>query len=413
MTWWMVYNTSIPIARRKKSMPNRVSLIHVEIPMTEPFRISSGEVRTKEAVLIRIEMDGIQAWGEASPMAGGFYSSETPDSSWAYLSAHAIPRLLQSRNFHPEFVARELLAEECDRFAAAGLEGALWDLTVQREAISFTQALGVEYSPVASGLAVGIYPTIDRLIQACERYLADGYRRLKIKIQPGWDVEPLREIRRVFGEIPLMVDANAAYTPADFPVFEQLDGMGLLMIEQPLAKDDLEGHRRLQARLSTPVCLDESASSPETVRRAIEMEACRIVNVKIQRLGGIQKAREVIELCAARGIPTWMGTMPELGLASLHALYLALHPNCTYPTDVEASRRWYQDDIIDPPITVRDGWINIPPEHHARPRIDTAAVDRYRKRAAEWYLECHSPAPNRIANKSASRSDIRNRMGRS
>ena len=367
-------------------MPNRVSLIHIDIPLTEPFRISSGEVHSKEAILIHLELDGIHAWGEASSMAGGFYSPETPATSWEYLSHHAIPRLLQTRCFHPDFVERYLLKETADRFAAAGLEGALWDHKVQREGDSFLESLGVQAAPLASGLAVGIYPTVEALLQACERYLADGYQRLKIKIQPGWDEEPLREIRQVFGDIPLMVDANAAYTQADFPLFSRLDRLNLLMIEQPLAKEDLEGHRLLQARLATPVCLDESASDPETVRRALDMRACRIVNVKIQRLGGLQLAWDVIELCAARGVPTWMGTMPELGIGSLHALYLGLHPNCTYPTDVEASHRWYVEDIIDPPITVRDGWIDIPVEHRERPRPALAVVDRFTVRTEEWAL---------------------------
>ena len=357
-------------------MKNQVVLIRLNVPMTEPFRISSGEVKSKEAILVCLTMDGMRAVGEASPMAGSFYSSETPDSTWRFLAEQAVPQLIQ-RGFADDFFRREWFDPAGDPFAYAGLNGALWDLRSQAEERSIPSLLGTELGPIASGLAVGIYPNLPALIEACARYLRDGYRRLKIKIQPGWDWEPLQEVRRFFGDIPLMVDANAAYTEADFPALLHLDELKLLMIEQPLARENLDGHRRLQAEMTTPICLDESADSLENVRRAIAMKACRIVNVKIQRLAGLARAKEIIDLCAASEIPTWMGTMPELGIGALHALYLARHPNCTYPTDVEASSRWYVEDIIDPPLEVHSGEITIPSAHHHRPNVNWSAVDRY------------------------------------
>ena len=183
-----------------------------------------------------------------------------------------------------------------------------------------------------------------------------------------------------------MVDANAAYREDDLPLFEQIDEMGLVMIEQPLAKDNLEVHAMLQSHLSTPICLDESAVDIETVKQAIELDACRIVNLKIQRLGGIRHAIEMNDLCAKNDIPTWIGTMPELGIGAVHALYLALLPNCSYPTDVEASGRWFVEDIIDPPIAVRDGMIEIPTEHWQCPNVNRDTIDRYAKHAKKISL---------------------------
>jgi len=355
---------------------NAITLIHIDVPMTEPFRISSGEVCSKESILVQIERDGAAAFGEASPMSGAFYSRETPDSSWNFLREAAIPRLLAEGTFRSDFVLRAM-AEGDDKFAWAGVEGALWDLAVQEEGGSFGERMGVQPAPIASGLAVGIYPTIGELVEACRRYMQAGYQRLKIKIQPGWDIEPLRAVREAFPGVPLMVDANAAYSEEHFPIFDEIDKMGLLMIEQPLAEKNLAGSAQLQARLATPVCLDESASDLAAVERALQIGACRIVNIKIQRVGGLLAAKRIYDFCASQGVPNWMGTMPELGLGALHALYMALLPNCSYPTDVEASRRWFADDIVDPPIEVKEGWIEIPPAHRRRPNVNQDIVDKY------------------------------------
>ena len=358
-------------------MPNRVELIHVDVPMTEPFRISSGTVESKQSIVIRIVQDGVAGFGEASPMTGGFYSNETPESTFRYLAEIAVPAMLDEGSFSPEFVERRVSKTGSNPFAWAGIDGALWDLRAARSGRSISQLLGLEPRPVECGLAVGIYPTVAELIQACESYLRDGYKRVKIKIEPGWDLEPLRALRETFGGIPLMVDANASYSEKDFPVFDEIDRLGLTMVEQPLAKGNLEGHARLQARITTPVCFDESASDEETVLKAIRMGACRVVNVKVQRVGGLAPAIRICDLCAVHGIPCWVGTMPELGIGALHALYLAAHPNCVYPTDVEASSRWFVEDLIDPPISVRDGIIEIDPAHRIRPRVNLDAIDRY------------------------------------
>jgi len=358
-------------------MANRISLIHVVVPMTEAFRISSGEVSAKESIVIQIERDGIMAFGEASPMSGGFYSGETPESTWDFLLEYAIPALMERKDFRPGFVLEILATGISEPFAWAGLEGALWDLMVQEESRSFTDVLGVDFHPIESGLAVGICSSIPELLSACRRYMADGYKRLKIKIQPGWDIEPLRIVRETFAGVPLMVDANAAYGEEDFPTFDEIDKMGLIMVEQPFAKMNWDGLAKLQSRICTPICIDESAYDEEAVRQCIDRQACRIVNIKIQRVGGIGRAKRIHDLCMNRGIPNWVGTMPELGIAAVHALYLALLPNCTYPTDVEASSRWFVEDIISPPIEVVAGIINVSQEHRGRPNVNMDVLEHY------------------------------------
>ena len=358
-------------------MSNKISLFHISIPMTEPFRISSGEVTHKDSIIVVIKRDGITAFGEASPMSGGFYSNETPETTWDFLLNQAIPLVIKEKSFRPEYVDILLDCEMHEPFAWAGLEGALWDLRVQEEKTSFIKQLGVSPAPIESGLAVGIYPTIEELIEACKRYLNDGYKRLKIKIEPGWDIEPLQAVREAFPAIPLMFDANAAYGEKDFEIFERIDAMNLMMMEQPLAKKNASGHIQLQKRLSTPICIDESAYSLEAVGEAINQQVCRIVNIKIQRLGGISRAKRIYDLCKKRDMPNWMGTMPELGIGAMHALYMALLPNCLYPTDVESSKRWFVEDIITPEIEVKNGFIEIPQEHIDRPNVNMTVVEKY------------------------------------
>ncbi len=358
-------------------MGNSITLLHVDVPMVEPFRISSGNVSSKESIVIRIERDGIEAWGEASPMSGGFYSTETPESCLQFLAEHAVPSLIDDGRFDPAHIAEWKEKHPGDPFSWTGLDGALWDYAVQCEGTSFSERLGATPGPVRSGLAVGIYESIDKLLEACQRYMRDGYQRLKIKIEPGWDVEPLRAVREAFGDIPLMVDANAAYREEHFEHLRQLDAFDLMMIEQPLAVDDLTGHQRLQAQIQTAICIDESAKNLAAVKRAIELEACKIVNLKIQRIGSLSETVAIHNLCQRSGVPNWMGTMPELGIAGLHAVYAAGLPNCTYPTDVEASSRWFIEDIVDPPIQVTNGNIELPAQHLQRPHVNRDSLARF------------------------------------
>jgi O-succinylbenzoate synthase len=339
---------------------DRVTLTHVRIPLVEAFRISNGVVAEKDAILVMVDADGLTGVGEASPMAGAFYSPETPEGTWDDLAQRIIPAVVSMRPKSLDDVCGVLEAIGGNPFARAGVETAFWDIEAQRRGQPLARLLGGSRTRVDSGLAVGIASTIPELIAMIEHRLADGYKRLKIKVQPGWDLDPLREVRRQFGDIPLMVDANCAYSREHFEHLRRFDEFGMIMIEQPLAKGDLEGHALLQDMIETPVCLDEGAEDPTAVQLAIDIGACRIINIKIQRVGGLRNAVRIHDMCAAAGIPVWAGTMPELGIGGAQTVHLATLPNFRYPTDVQASRRWFVDDVIVPLLEVHDGEIQIP-----------------------------------------------------
>jgi O-succinylbenzoate synthase len=361
-----------------------VSLSHIRIPLIEPFRISNGAIEEKDGILVGIRADGIVGYGEASPMAGSFYSSDTPESTWSDLCEIIVPRLLEAQPGGVKEVNDLLDQTGGNPFARAGVETAFWDLEGIRRGLPLYQLLGGRKDEVECGLAVGIYASVEDFLRAIELHLSDGYARLKIKIQPGWDLEPLRAVRKEFGDIPLMVDANCAYTATDLQHLKRLDEFGLIMVEQPLPKADLEGHARLQGILSTPVCLDESAADPATVERAIEMKSCRIVNIKIQRVGGLLAAKEIHDCCQAHGIPVWGGTMPELGVGSAQTVHLSTLPNFLYPTDVQSSLRWFVDDCIEPLLEAHAGRILIPKGVGNCYRLDPDKVSRYLVRAEEF-----------------------------
>ncbi|HLY60325.1 MAG TPA: o-succinylbenzoate synthase [Terriglobia bacterium] len=363
----------------------------VRIPFHEPFRISSGEVSLKDAVLIELQADGRRAgekvtgWGEASPMAGAFYSAETPESTWDFLCKRlALEMLAQPERSAEEFAV--WLAEiPGEPFAKAGLEGAVWDLHCQKISKPLWAILGGRKRPIPSGAAIGLMATLEDLLDRVEKFLRLGYRRIKIKIAPGHDVALVRAVRQRFGDIPLMVDANAAYHLKDALVFEELDRLGLMMIEQPLARDAISEHAELQSRLRTPICLDESADNLKSISEIIQLGSARILNIKVQRMGGLWLAGQAHDAAKAVGIPCWLGTMPELGIASAQGLHLATLPNFSFPSDVEASSRWYADDIITPLIEVsKDGYISLPDGPGMGYQVDAAKVSRYRIRQAEF-----------------------------
>ena len=341
----------------------RVALHRVRVPLCEPFRISNGSVAEKESVLVEVTTDrGVTGWGEASPMSGSFYSDDTPDTVWRALAATLVPLALGAGEIDaPRFYER-LRAVPGEAFAKAGLEGALWDAHARTLNSPLCEALGAAPKPVPSGLAVGIYDTAGELVERVGRYVSEGYRRVKIKIQPGWDVEPVEAVHTRFPGVPLMVDANAAYTLADAEVFRRLDGFGLMMFEQPLARGAHADSAELQRQLRTPVCADESADSLADVEEIIRLGAARIVNIKIQRVGGLSEARLMLGRVRAAGLGCWLGTMPELGVASAQGLHLAALDGFGYPTDIEASARWFVDDILEPKIEIdREGFISPPP----------------------------------------------------
>ena len=366
-----------------------IRLHWVRVALHEPFRISSGEVSIKDSLLVELEASGAgrgrtTGWGEASPMPGDFYSPETPETTWDFLVHRLAPSFLERPELDPRQCSARLAEFAGEPFAKAGLEGAVWDLAAKASAQPLWALLGGTRRALASGAAIGLMPTLDDLLERVERFLAEGYRRIKIKIAPGRDVELVRGVRRRFGDIPLMVDANAAYRLEDGCVFEELDELGLMMIEQPLEREALAEHAELQRRLRTPLCLDESADSLESIREIIRLGSGRILNIKVQRMGGLWPARQAHDLAQAAGIPCWLGTMPELGIASAQGLHLGTLANFTLPSDVEASSRWYVDDMMAPPIEVtREGFIHLPDGPGMGYGVDLEKIARYRIRREE------------------------------
>jgi len=357
----------------------RVVLRHVRIPLREPFRISNGTVTEKDAILIEVETEnGLRAWGEASPMSGSFYSADTPETVWKALNEKLVPLVLGERAIDaPRFYER-LRAIPGEAFAKAGLEGALWEAHALSLSAPLYELLGGFRRPVPSGVAIGIYDTLDELRERVERFVGQGYRRVKIKIEPGWDLEPVAMIRACFPDVPLMVDANAAYTLDDAGLLRELDAYGLMMIEQPLAREAYAEAAELQRQLRTPLCADESAESLEALEALISKGAARIINIKVQRVGGLSEALRMLKRAREAGLECWVGTMPELGIASAQALHLAVLDGFTFPTDIEASARWYTDDITDPPIQIEaEGFIHLPEGAGTGFRVNREKVERY------------------------------------
>jgi O-succinylbenzoate synthase len=326
----------------------------ISVPMLEPFRISSGEVSRKDAVLVRL-LDGASwGWGESSAMPGGFYSEETPESCERELIANVLPRVVGRSWPTMGAFERELAELAPSRFVRVALETAAWEMLARRAGVSLRQYLGLPEGPVTSGLAVGLYDTERELLTALERYRYRDYARLKMKIKRGHDVALVRAVREHVGDFPLIVDANADYSLDDFDVFREMDCFGMMMFEQPFGRAAMEESAELARAMKTPVCMDESIETAEDARTAADLGACSIVNIKLQRVGGYLEALRIAKICVNNGIALWMGTMPELGVGSAQALMFATHPGCRYPTDVEPSARWYTDDLVTPRLVVRD-----------------------------------------------------------
>ncbi len=355
----------------------RITLTHVRIPLHEPFRISNGEIAEKDGIVVAVEADELTGFGESSPMAGSFYSSLTPTSCWQELTTQLVPAIV-GREFAGLDAASAWLDElPGSNFAKVGIETALWDLEAQRLGLPLHRLLGAVRDTVESGLAVGLYDTTEQLLRTIAKYLPEGYRRVKIKICPGHDVELVKAVRARFGDIPLMCDANASYTLEQLPIYQELENFGLRMYEQPFANGAFEDSATLQRAVKTPICLDESLETLADLERAAALGSCKIANIKIQRVGGFRNALKLYHRCLELGLSVWIGTMPELGIGQAQGAAMAALAGCDYPTDVEASLRWYRDDIIEPLLEVSDGRIDLPRSPGLGYAIDASKLERY------------------------------------
>jgi len=339
----------------------RLELRRLRLPLVRFFETSFGRVTDREFLLVTVYEDGAAGIGECVADANPFYSAETTRTAWHILAEFIAPLVLGRHFDHPREVFGALAPIRGHHMAKAAVEMAAWDLFAQQQGQPLATVLGGRRESIESGVSIGIQDSLDELVERVRIERAAGYRRIKIKIKPGWDVRAVARVRDACGDLPLMVDANAAYQLADSDHLAALDGYDLMMIEQPLDYDDLRDHATLQRRLSTPICLDESIHSLRAAEDALALEACRIINIKPGRLGGHGPSLAVHDLAARHGVPVWHGGMLESGIGRAHNIHLSTLPNFTLPGDVAASRRYYAPDLIDPEIDVRpDGTIAVP-----------------------------------------------------
>ena len=368
---------------------DRLEIIHLRMPLVHPFETSFGRVPDKETILVRAESGGISGWGEAPVAAAPGYSYETVQTAWHVIRDFLAPRLKGVEIARAGPIAEFFGFVRGHPMAKAGIEMAVLDLFARAEGHPLWKMLGGRVEEIPTGVSLGIEPRLEDLVRQVEDAAARGYRRIKLKIKPRWDVEIVTAIRRRFPALPLMVDANAAYAIGDADHLRKLDDLGLMMIEQPLDPDDLLDHAKLQALLKTPVCLDESIKSYADGRRAIEARACRIINIKQARVGGPFAAKALHDVCAAKGIPVWCGGLLETGVGRAHNIALATLPGFTLPGDISASERYWREDIIDPPVTVGPtGMIAVP----TGPGLGYTVVEsRVRQRALRREFVLGSP----------------------
>ena len=339
----------------------RIELRLLRLPLVRFFETSFGRIHDRPFLLVTLEDRGATGLGECVADGNPYYSAETTSTAWHILSEFLAPMVLGREIAHPRDIFPSLQAVRGHNMAKAALEMAAWDLFARQQGVPLAQVLGGRRTSIESGVSIGIQDSLEELADRVEAERGAGYRRIKIKIKPGWDLSAVELIRARFGDVPLMVDANGAYRLADADRLEALDCFDLLMIEQPLDYDDIRDHARLQSRLRTPVCLDESLHSVKSAAEAIELQACRVINIKPGRVGGHAPSIEIHDLAARHGIPVWHGGMLESGIGRAHNIHLSTLDNFTLPGDVAASRRYYAPDLIDPEIDVRpDGTIPVP-----------------------------------------------------
>ncbi|HVF45560.1 MAG TPA: o-succinylbenzoate synthase [Pyrinomonadaceae bacterium] len=332
---------------------NTVEMREIRLRLVHFFETSFGRTIERRILLVRVvDEDGAEGWGECTAGEGPFYSEEWIDSAWEVTRLFLAPMVLGREVEGASEIFGLMRRVRGNRMAKAAIETACWDLEARRAGVPLWRHLGGVRPEIPCGVSIGIQDSHAQLLEKIERELADGYQRIKIKIKPGWDREAVEAVRARFPAVRLMVDANSAYTLEDLPVLRALDEFDLMMIEQPLAYDDREDHAKLQRQIRTPVCLDESVRSAEDARKAIELGACRIVNVKLGRVGGHAEAARVEVVCREAGVPVWCGGMLESGVGRAHNVAMATLGGFTLPGDVSASSRYWAEDIIDPPVTV-------------------------------------------------------------
>lgn len=339
----------------------RVELSLLELPYVHYFETSFGREKERIFIIVKISAGGLSGYGEVAAGNSPLYSYETTSTAWHVLKDFLIPLLFEKSVSSPQDFYREAGIYRGHPMAKAGLELALWDLEGKKKGEPLWKLYGGVKEEIPAGVSVGIQDSLDELLERIQSFLEEGYQRIKIKIKPDWDVHICSEIRKRFPDILLQADANGAYSLEDKEILKKLDEFNLLMLEQPFPPYDLWDHSLLQKEVKTSLCLDESIISAETARNAYEMGSCRIINIKVGRIGGVVEARKIHDYCMEKQVPVWCGGMLESGIGRAHNLHLATLPNFKFPNDLSASKRYYAEDLIEPQVEVSSqGTIKVP-----------------------------------------------------
>lgn len=356
----------------------KVEIRQVDLPLISYFETSFGREYVRNAIIIAVHSEGMIGYGEVVASQFPGYSYETLGTALHVLKDFLIPISQKNKWERPDELSELFEVVKGHPMAKAGFEGAVWDLYGKLHNKSLASLIGGVKTKIPTGVSIGIQESVSKLINLIEGYLEEKYQRIKVKIKPGWDVEMLGELRKKFPDIMLMADANSAYTLDDIQIFKKMDNLNLMMIEQPLSHDDIIDHSLLQKELKTSICLDESILNPEDARKAHHLGSCKIINIKIGRVGGLTRAIKLHDICLKLGIPVWCGGMLETGIGRAQNLAIASLPNFTIPGDTSASGRYYLEDIVDEPASLNnDGTIDVPtrPGIGVNPVIKT--MDKY------------------------------------
>jgi O-succinylbenzoate synthase len=356
---------------------NKIELRHTKMELVSPFTTSMGTEYDEEHIMVRVDADGITGWGESVAEGTPFYSYETVQTAWHILQDFLIPSILEKDISSIDEAILSYSRVRGHMMAKAGLEAALWDLFAKSKNISLSKMLGGTKDKVEVGVSIGIQNSESELVKKVQSYLNESYKRIKIKISPGYDIQFVKALIKEFPDILLQVDANSAYELKHINLFKEMDHYNLLLIEQPLGYEDIYDHSKLQRELKTPICLDESIHSLDDTRAAIELDSCRVINIKPGRVGGFTESKLIHDYCKSKNIPVWCGGMLESGIGRAGNVALASLPNFTLPGDISASKRYYKEDIVEPEFTVnKDGTMDVPTKPGIGVEVNMKRLDK-------------------------------------
>ncbi|MFD2044751.1 o-succinylbenzoate synthase [Ornithinibacillus salinisoli] len=363
----------------------KIILRRLMMQLNDPFTTSFGTMEDKEFFIAEVvDSEGNRGFGESVAFTIPWYSEETVKTNLHVIEDFLINILKENKINHPEEVHDLFSSIRGNNMAKSTLEGAIWDLYAKRQGVPLSQLLGGDKTEIDVGISIGIQPSVNDLLLTIGHYVREGYKRIKLKIKPGWDIDVLRKVRESFPDTLIMADANSAYTLDDLEHLKKLDEFDLMMIEQPLEHDDIVDHAKLQAEIHTPICLDESIHSLADARKAVELGSCKIINIKIGRVGGLREAKRIHDYCLEKGVAVWCGGMLEAGVGRAHNVALTTLPQFTLPGDTAGSSRYWKKDIIKPEVFVENGVIKVPTKSGIGYDIDDEALEEFTVEKREY-----------------------------